>query len=69
MSQFRVEVLYEGRVVQVYPQRQDSGTSLQDVCTRIGMMAMADTISEIVVYRDGEEYRRVAVTAAREESA
>lgn len=65
--QYKVEVIHDGRPVQVYPQRRESGADFQDVCTRIGMYVMAEHVTAITVYRDGVEYRRVMVAAGKAE--
>jgi hypothetical protein len=67
MNHYRITVIYNGETIQVYPsEREKRDTSFEDVCKRIGMMAMSSEIVEITVYRDEQEYRHCIVQARQE---
>ncbi len=57
MHRYKVTVIHNNQLVQVYPQRRESGASFEDVCKRIGMMVLAESVRDIRVYRDEQEYR------------
>jgi hypothetical protein len=70
MNHYRITVIHNGETVQVYPsEREKRDTSFEDVCKRIGMMAMASEVTEITVYRDEQEYRHCTVQAKQAEAA
>jgi hypothetical protein len=43
------------------PSVLNGDTDFQEVCTRIGMMAMSENIESITVYRDDVEYRNISL--------
>ena len=57
MHQYKIMVTFNNSPVQVYPKRNESGANFEDVCKRVGMMVMAEDITDIVVWRDDQEYR------------